>query len=186
MSSRPRDIDFRPIGPKHFHMLWEWTRRPHVEPWWAHWIPATEAEATKEWAAQVDGTSPERGFLITLDGAEIGYIQSYRLSDEAEMRETIALGEDAVAADLYIADPSLIGQGLGPAIVGRFYLRMMDETGLEVGIIDPEVNNHSAIRAYEKAGFTALRVVHYPDSREGDYIMRATRADIERALGPTR
>jgi RimJ/RimL family protein N-acetyltransferase len=148
-------------------------------------MPATEVEATKEWQAQVDGTSPERGFLITLDGAEIGYIQSYRLNDEAEMRETIALGEDAVAADLYIADPDLIGQGLGPAIVGRFYLRMMDETGLEVGIIDPEVNNHSAIRAYEKAGFTALRVVHYPDSREGDYIMKATRADIERALGLT-
>jgi aminoglycoside 6'-N-acetyltransferase len=178
------EIDFRPIGPDDYHTLWEWTQLPHVAPWWAHWIPDNEADATADWAAQLAGTTPERGYLITVDGAAIGYIQSYRLRDEPEMTASIGLGEDAVAADLFIADPRLVGKGLGPRVVGRFYLRMMDDTGLDVGIIDPEVNNASAIRAYEKAGFSLLKVVHNADSREGEYIMRATRADLERALPP--
>src|SRR5438128_948293 len=138
-------------------MLWEWTRRPHVEPWWAVWLPDTQAEATREWVAMIEGRSPERGYLITLDSVAIGFIQSYRLAAEKEMADGIGLGEDAVAADLFIADQSLIGKGIGPIVVARFYLRMMDDTGLDIGIIDPEVNNQSAIRAYEKAGFKFLK-----------------------------
>jgi aminoglycoside 6'-N-acetyltransferase len=176
------EIDFQPIGPADYHTLWEWTQRPHVAPWWAHWIPDNETDASREWAAQVEGTSGERGYLIVVDGSAIGFIQSYRLSDEPEMSAGIGLGEDAVAADLFIAEPGLVGKGLGPRIVARFYLRLMDDTGLDVGIIDPEVNNASAIRAYEKAGFTFHKVVHNPDSREGEYIMRASRADLTRAL----
>jgi aminoglycoside 6'-N-acetyltransferase len=163
-------------------MLWEWIQRPHVARWWAHFMPPTYEANVTDWTAMVEGREPQRGYLMLIDGAPIGYIEGYRVSDEPTMSKALALSEDAVGADVYIAEPALTGHGYGPLLVGRFYLRMMDETGLDLGIIDPEVGHEHAIRAYEKAGFTYLKVVDNGGPRGQDHIMSARRADIEAAL----
>lgn len=162
-------------------MLWEWHQRPHVAPWFAAFMPATYEESVLEWTEMFEGRTPERGFLIVVDGAEIGYIQSYRLNGAPEMSVPLALGRDAVAADLFIAHPEALGRGIGPQVVATFYLRMMDETGLDIGVIDPEIENVRAIRAYEKAGFTFLRVVD-TGGRSSEHMMLATLASLETAL----
>jgi aminoglycoside 6'-N-acetyltransferase len=180
--SKP-SVDFLPVEPGHFPLLWEWLQLPDVEPWFGYWMPPTREETFALWTAMIEGREPQRGYLMVVDGAEVGYIESSRLSQDEEMAEAIGLGQDAVAADLYIADPEQTGRGVGPLVVVMFYLRMMDETGLDVGIIDPEVTNHRAIRAYEKAGFKFLKMTDTGEPRGREHVMRATRADLEAALG---
>jgi aminoglycoside 6'-N-acetyltransferase len=176
-------VHFIPIEPRHFALLWEWYQRPHVQRWFAPWTPPSQTAADELWTAMIEGREPNRGYLISLDGAEVGYIESSRISEDPQWAEAIGLGRDAVAADLFLADESLIGRGVGPQIVVRFYLRMMGETGLDVGIIDPEVDNARAIRAYEKAGFRFHRQIPSDKpGRPGESIMIASRKDLERAL----
>ncbi len=174
-------IEFMPLEAAHFPMLWEWHHRPHVAPWFLPWMPPTQEETLSEWHAVVEGRRPQRGYLVVVNGSQVGYIEGYRLSDDPEVAAQLALDRDAVGADVMIAEENLTGRGLGPQVVASFYLRMMDETGLDLGVIDPEVHNARAIRAYEKAGFAFLRVVD--DEHSKDHIMLATRESIEAALG---
>jgi aminoglycoside 6'-N-acetyltransferase len=175
-------IDFLRVEPEHYPMLWEWLQRPHVAAWFAHFSPSTYEGMVQEQAAMRDGTEASSPYLILLDDVPAGYIQGYRWGDFPEITEPLALSGDAVGADLYIADEERLGRGLGPRIVATFYLRLMDEMGLDLGFIDPEVDNARAIRAYEKAGFTFLRVTDSSEPRDRLHLMQATRDDLERAL----
>ena len=175
-------IDFTPVEPKHFALLLEWLQRPHVARWFAFWMPPTEEGTIELWTSMLEGRVPQRGYLVVVDGAPMGYVESSRVSEDPDWARTLGVDGEAVAADVFIADLDRIGQGLGASVVRRFYLWMMDETGLDVGIIDPEVDNLSAIRAYEKAGFSFLREVDSGQPRGREHIMRATRADLELAL----
>ena len=181
-SPAPGVIDFEPMQPAHFPMLWEWHLRPHVARWFAPWTPATYGEFVEQCTRMVDGLEPQRGYLVLVDGDAVGYIEGYRLDDSPELAGPLALGEDAVGADVFIADPGNTGRGLGPPVVAHFYLRMMEETGLDVGIIDPEIENQRAVRAYEKAGFSFLRDVD-TGGRMLDHVMVARRAELRAALG---
>ncbi|HEV2952715.1 MAG TPA: GNAT family N-acetyltransferase [Candidatus Dormibacteraeota bacterium] len=177
------EIGFLPIQVSHFQMLWEWRHRPHVMPWWESWSPPTFEASVVEWTKSIEGKDPGRGYLVTMQGQPIGYIQSYRLQDEPKLANDLGLEGDVVGADLYIAEPDYLHRGLGPIIVGLFYLWMMDRTGVGVGIIDPLVRNRSAIRAYEKAGFRFLKVVAVGDYEDDPgYIMMADRETIDAAL----
>ncbi|HWW09873.1 MAG TPA: GNAT family N-acetyltransferase [Candidatus Acidoferrales bacterium] len=175
-------IDFLAVEPEHYPMLWEWLQRPHVAAWFAHFSPSTYEGMVQEQMDKRDGTEASSPNLILLDGVPVGYIQGYRWGDFPEITEPLALSGDAVGADLYLADPELVGRGLGPRVVARFYLRLMEEMGLDLGFIDPEVDNARAIRAYEKAGFTFLRSTDGVEPRDRLYLMQATRDDLERAL----
>jgi aminoglycoside 6'-N-acetyltransferase len=175
-------FDFLAVQAEHYPMLWEWLQRPHVAAWFAHFSPSTYEGMVQEQTAKRDGTEASSPYLIMLDGVPVGYIQGYRWGDFPEITEPLALSGDAVGADLYIADAELLGRGLGPRIVATFYLRLMDETGLNLGFIDPEVDNARAIRAYEKAGFTFLRTTDSDEPRDRLHLMQATRDDLERAL----
>ena len=57
--------------------------------------------------------------------------------------------------DLSIGVPELVGKGHGSAIVRQFTEELFEEGAPRV-IIDPDPTNARAIRAYEKAGFTAF------------------------------
>src|SRR5438445_13456206 len=76
----------------------------------------------------------------------------------------LALDEDAVGIDLFIGEADLLGRGHGPAML-RAFLRdvAFPFHHLETCVIGPSVKNTAAIRAYEKAGFRALRLARVPD-----------------------
>jgi aminoglycoside 6'-N-acetyltransferase len=175
-------LGFTPVTPDHFPMLWEWRHRPHVEPWWEPWSPKTYEASVEDWTKQLAGESPGKPFLITVDGRAVGFIEGYKLSEDREYWDALALGHDAVGADVYIAELDFLYGGLGPLAVGLFYLRMMEETGLEHALIDPETTNTSAIRAYEKAGFSFHRDIELGDPPSLDHIMLATRESLENGL----
>ena len=108
-----------------------------------------------------------------------GMFQHYRIRDDPEYAQALALGEDAIGVDLFIGEPELIGHGHGPKMLGAFLRKVaMPFHGLDVCVIGPSVSNVAAIRAYEKTGFVSLRTALVPGEPEPEQLMRITRGDL--------
>lgn len=61
--------------------------------------------------------------------------------------------------DLFL-DPPLHGRGIGTEVVARVVAHLIEDRGHHRITIDPALDNHAAIRSYEKAGFRAVGVMH--------------------------
>jgi RimJ/RimL family protein N-acetyltransferase len=111
---------------------------PEVVRWWdepADEFPFDEPEAVK--------------LVIEVDGAVAGMIQ---FGEEEEPRYRHA------SIDLFL-DPALHGRGLGSEAVLVLARHLVRERGHHRIVIDPSVDNHAAIRAYEKVGFRPVGVM---------------------------
>jgi aminoglycoside 6'-N-acetyltransferase len=139
---------FRPVSEADLAMIAEWLAEPHVAKWWGD--VDTEIASIRE---HLDSISVEP-LVVELDGRPIGYIQSYDPHLEYDHPyQDQPFG--ALGIDLSIGIPELVGIGHGSAIVRQFVDELFAEGAPRV-IIDPDPANARAIRAYEKAGFTAF------------------------------
>jgi RimJ/RimL family protein N-acetyltransferase len=164
MTDEPR-IAFQPVQLSDAARIFAWRQRPHVARWWnIHpWelsdfnFEAFEAELRDE--LEIDWQSI---FLITLDEHPIGFFQTYRAASAGEEwwpdEDTSTRG-----IDLFIGEESLLGQGLGPAIVRAFAARLFAEDDVQSIITDPDPENRRSVRCFEKAGFVAEREIVTPD-----------------------
>ena len=149
---------FRPLTPLDLPMLGEWLDRPHVAEWWDD----EEDKLAEIRAAMADpSTQPH---VVELDGRPIGYIQCYdpHLEDDHPYRDQ---PEGTLGIDQFIGEPELIGIGHGTRLIAAFADGLFRQGAVRV-IIDPDPANARAIRAYEKAGFTAFdrRTTIYGDA----------------------
>jgi aminoglycoside 6'-N-acetyltransferase len=107
-------------------------------------VPKTRAEVAAKYLGIANGDELVYAFIVLRDAQPIGYMQAW--SDVPQIG-----GIDIVLI------PAAQNQGLGPDAVRtlaehcRTALRWTEIT------IDPATDNHRAIRAFEKAGFTTLR-----------------------------
>ena len=163
-------ISFEPVTAKHYGLLREWLNRPHMREWWGE--PETELGYIVD---MVEGRDTTRPFLIMLGGEPVGYIQYWFIGhhqNEQWLNESPWLEElpkQAIGVDLSIGDAHNLSSGIGSAALQAF-VRMLRAEGFDDIIIDPDPDNHRAVRAYEKAGF---RPVPQLEGRtEGVLIMR--------------
>ena len=142
------DIVLRPLAEGDDADLRRIHATPEVARWWglpADDFPWDEIESTR--------------LTIEVDGAVAGLIQFY---EEPEPKYRHA------AIDLFL-DPALHGRGLGTEVMRRVVRRLIDEHGHHRITIDPALANASAIRCYEKAGFTRVGVMRrYERDFDGD------------------
>ena len=135
---------------RHEPLLATWLRRPHVSRWWGD--PETVLRDVRN--------RPEQGghALIVADGSPVGYLRWQRASradlDEAGLTE---IPDGAVDIDILIGEPAQVGRGIGPAALRLLLGRLAAEADVPLAGMVTSVENHAAIRAYEKAGFHRLR-----------------------------
>ncbi len=84
------------------------------------WTPASIAEKYKACASGVRDGKPLHGFIMCVDGREIGYIQYYSAYDFPGDVPLVGLPESLAAMDLYIGEAAYIGKGLGPQFIEAF------------------------------------------------------------------
>lgn len=164
MTKEPH-IDFQPVQLSDAAMIFAWRQQPHVARWWnIHpWeqsdfnFDAFESELEEELAINWQSI-----FIITLDERPIGFFQTYRAASAGEGWWP---NEDASTrgVDLFIGEESLLGQGLGPAIVRAFAARLFTESEVQNIITDPDPDNLRSVRCFEKAGFVAEGEIVTPD-----------------------
>ena len=163
------DIRFEPVTPAHFPLLRGWLNSEHLRHWWGD--PETEFGIIVDMVEGRDGGHP---FLFFCDKRAVGYIQYWHIGAHQTMLWTkdnpwlLQLEPETVGVDIAIGNEDDLARGLGTAALKRF-ARMLRGMGHHAIIIDPDRENHRAIRAYEKAGF--LPVPHLVGQTQGVVIM---------------
>jgi len=162
-------IVFRPLGRDDFPSLTEWLNTPHVYEWWGVRATADGLGGTGDDAATLEQVTENydreladecvEHYVIEVDGRAVGMIQTYLLSASPEYaREIGEPAEHTAGVDLLIGDATAVGRGLGPSVIDEF-VRMVvfARDGLDRCVAGPDVRNARSIRAFEKAGFRAVR-----------------------------
>jgi aminoglycoside 6'-N-acetyltransferase len=171
---------FAPLREGDLELIRRWLLEPHVERWWNDGSkdPYPDAEIA-DYREGIQGKDPTYRYLVRIDGRPIGMLQHYRIADDPEYAEALALGEDAVGVDLFIGEADLIGRGHGPAMLRQFLRDVaFPFHGIDACVIGPSVKNLAAIRAYEKMGFRPLREVRIEGERDAEFLMRVTAAEL--------
>ncbi len=144
-----------------------WLRAPHVARWWLD--PERQLAAARERPA--DGSHA----IITAAGEAVGYLRWQRIDREA--LDEIGLNDipdGSIDLDILLGHPEQVGHGIGPRALTLLLDRLFaDPTVPLVGLVT-SVRNHSAIRAFEKAGFRRFR--EYDDPTYGRVLVLVVRA----------
>ena len=149
---------FEPVGEQHMSLLFDWLSQPHVRKWWGDPQRELELIRTGRRSGEADG------YVATIAGTPVGYIQSWVPSEFDEEEWLKEQPEGTLGIDILIGDPDLTGKGLGPAMIGEFCARLRGDGAGRI-VIDPDPANEHAVRAYHKAGFAPLAEYTSPSGR---------------------
>ncbi|GMU84244.1 MAG: GNAT family N-acetyltransferase [Planctomycetota bacterium] len=133
-----------------------WLRRPHIVRWWGD--PQTQLPAVLE--RPVGGADA----LIIADRVPVGYVR-WQQTPRAEL-EAAGLHEipdGSVDIDIAIGETDYIGCGVGSRALQLVVQRLGSEKSLPLVMMATSIDNASAIRAAEKAGFRRLRTFQDPE-----------------------
>ena len=157
-------VVLRPLQIDDVPTLVEIQAQPSVARWWDQ---PDEDDLRKQAARESEETS----FAITVDGAVAGLIQ-YVEENEPMYRHA--------GIDLFLAE-EFQGRGFGADAVRTMTRHLVHDRGHHRLTIDPSVDNHAAIRAYEKVGFRPVGVMRRyergPDGTWHDCLLMDLLAD---------
>jgi aminoglycoside 6'-N-acetyltransferase len=177
-------ITFRRLRRADFPLLSRWLAEPHVNRWWNHEFTAAAVE--RDFGATVDGLEPNEDHLVLLNGQPIGLIQCCRYADYPddveELAPLLAVPDHAVSIDYLIGDPSLIGRGVGTAMIVRFVDEIWHTKADATCVIVPVCSaNHASWKALLSAGFRLVaRGELEPDNPIDDPLHEILRLDRPR------
>ena len=172
---------FERLHRDRFGLLAAWLAEPHVARWWNHDPSPDAIEA--DFGGAVDSAEPAEDYVVLLDTRPIGLIQYCRFHDYpeyvAEMVDVYPVSSTAASIDYLIGDPSLVGRGVGTALIQAFVLRIW-ALRPEVDHIVVPVNmaNVASWRALDKAGFRVVAQGDLePDNPIDDRVHQILRID---------
>jgi aminoglycoside 6'-N-acetyltransferase len=171
-----QDLSFRPMRADDLPQLHEWLQRPHVARWYhdhgpyegvvAHYLPA------------IEGRDPTDHYIVVLDGAPIGMLQTYVVADYPDYAALVGVTDRATAGvDILVGEEELTGRGLGTAILRRFVAEVVLARPETTAVVaDPDAANAASLRAFEKAGFRAVgEFVEEPGDGQTHVLVRLDR-----------
>ena len=148
-------VEFVPA--EHLPILDVWLRLPHVRRWWGD--PDVALPDARQRA-------PGSGrAIIHADALPVGYLcwQPYAQQDR-DVIGWAALPSGGRDMDIMIGKLSRLGRGVGPRAIQLLFERLAENPSVELVGLATSVENSSAIRAYQKAGFSAVKEFDDPET----------------------
>ena len=161
---RTMTITFRPLAMNDLPLLHQWLTRPHVAEWWG--TQGSLADVESEFAPLTEhGSDSTRGYIALLDGAPLGFIQSYVAMGSGDGWWPDERDPGVRGIDQFLANEEQLGRGLGTAMVRAFVEQLFRDPAVTRIQVDPSPENARAIRCYENAGFRKVSEIDTPDGR---------------------
>lgn len=170
----PDEISFRQLSEPDLPLMHRWVNTPHVSKWWK--IDGKRnpdyGEVVTHYTPRIQGKSPTKSYIFSLNNKLIGYIQFVKIDEEPEYAKVLEAERNTGGIDIFIGEEEFLNKGLGTEILIKF-LKDIAFPVFQVDrcIIDPEPENKAAIRAYEKAGFKYARTYWNPVEKVWAYLM---------------
>jgi aminoglycoside 6'-N-acetyltransferase len=170
---RDGDLSVRPMGAKSddLSILARWFADVRVQEFYeGRDRPKSIGDVRAEFAPRIRGEEPVEPCFIELQDRPIGFVQLYRMIDDpGDPRNADFPGEeDAWALDLFL-EPERWGSGLGTRALVLITTSLAERRGATSVSVDPWIGNARAVRAYEKAGFRAVRTMPRNEIHEGSW-----------------
>jgi len=173
-----------------YELMRRWLNSPHVREWWDPDLPAhTYERVVDEYRPYMTASSTTTACMITVDGADAGYIQFYPWAGEADYQQQLGLALPATAwgLDVFIGEQHLLHRGYGRRAVALICAHLAAERGATEVDLLTELDNLRAQNAYLAAGFTRVAVYLDTDTRHGErvrsWLMRWEPAGVARRVG---
>jgi aminoglycoside 6'-N-acetyltransferase len=167
------DIGFRRLHVDDLQQVFLWLLRPHVSKWYAP-EPSSFMECVAKYGPRTAEGNAVRAFIVTLDAAAIGYIQTYSIDTFPDYAAQLQCEPGVAGIDLFIGEESCMHRGIGPRIVRQFVDEVVFPGDAHACIAGPAEGHRASIRAFEKAGFRRWKTVRI-DDRQVECVMRCER-----------
>lgn len=145
-------------------LLHEWLNRPHIVEWWGgEDARPTLEDVYAQYLPRILLQNRVTPYIAMLDRVPIGYAQSYVALGSGDGWWEAETDPGVRGIDQSLADPQLLGKGLGTQMVRALVERLFSDPEVTKIQTDPSPANLRAIRCYQKAGFRIVRQIVTPD-----------------------
>lgn len=175
-------IVFRRLDVDDLQQVFLWLIRPHVSKWYAP-APSSFAEVVAKYGPRTQEGNAVHAYMIEVDGAPAGYIQSYDLAIFPDYAASLGCESGVAGIDLFIGEEAVLNRGLGAEAARRFVEERVFAAGAHACVAGPDEGDRASIRAFEKAGFRRWRTLRVDDGRS-ECVLRRERDAHARHLAP--
>lgn len=155
-------ISLRLMTEHDLPMLHRWLNRPHIVEWWGGHRPTIE-QVRERYLPRLMNEVRVTPYIGLLAGKPFAYAQSYVALGAGDGWWEEEADPGVRGIDQSIADPELLGKGLGTKLVRTLVELLFRDPQVTKIQTDPAPNNLRAIRCYEKAGFRRVKTIVTPD-----------------------
>lgn len=159
-------LKFRSLITTDIPIIHRWFNLPHVQKFYSlrSW---SKDEVTKKVMPTILGEKAVFPFLIFYQDKPIAYIQYYAVQDFPWPNQdfTDDVVQYGAGIDQFIGEPDYLGRGFGTEII-KVFLQKIIWQKFDYCIVDPDVNNKTAIHCYEKLGFLHHKVISFVNAIE--------------------
>lgn len=168
---------FKELTRNDLKYMHKWLNQDFVMKWYNK-RPYTMKQVETKYLPYINKERPTQGYLIYYENSPIGYVQTYKIHDYEDCAQCVGISEVAAGLDIFIGEEKFLHKGLGKLIIHKFLKDIIFHSSETVScILGCEIDNLAAIKAYEKAGFTRVKIVETEGVTE--YIMRIGREDFQ-------
>ncbi len=164
-------ISFRIVNLSDFKQLYNWLNSSHVKEFWDPDKNFTFEEISLKYSNRLK-ENKIKIYIIVINNIDVGFIQTYFIDDLTLFK----ISGVSKGIDLYIGDKNYLHKGYGKHILTEFISKFVfNDELVEFVVIDPEVRNKIAIKAYNKAGFQHMNTAFDVHQKVMGYYMAMSR-----------
>jgi RimJ/RimL family protein N-acetyltransferase len=167
-------LEFRRLTAEDLPLFHEWLQREHVHRWWSE--RESYDDVVEHYLPSIEGREPTDLYSIVAHERPIGFVQTYKVADHPDYRDLVEVEDGVAGVDLFIAEPELVGRGLGTEVLRQFVDDVVfSDPAVHACIADPDAENIASLRAFEKAGFAQVRLFVDPSDGRPHTLLRRER-----------